>query len=306
MSHKGGAMNRAKIIGYGLALLAVFFWSLNVLIAQAYITHLSPVEFAFGRWVLALLILLPIGGRQAWHSRGYLLHHFGWLVGLAMSGIVLDNTLIYVAARTVDAVNLSLLNLLGPIFLAILSVIFLKDKIGKMQMLGIGVALIGVMTIITRGQPWEIARIPIQRGVFWMILNAFCFACYSLLQYARPKAMSQTGLLCATVLVGVLILAPFFAVMDRQVLGSLTWKDYVIFVYLGVFNSVLAYLAWNSALARLGPTETGIIYYLQPVFSMIGAYIALSSPIYVAQIVGGLLVLSGVVIVGRFQRKERV
>lgn len=94
--------------------------------------------------------------------------------------------------------------------------------------------------------------------------------------------------------------------MDGQVLGSLTWKDYVIFVYLGVFNSVLAYLAWNSALARLGPTETGIIYYLQPVFSMIGAYIALSSPIYVAQIVGGLLVLSGVVIVGRFQRKERV
>jgi len=40
--------------------------------------------------------------------------------------------------------------------------------------------------------------------------------------------------------------------------------DYGVFVYLGIFNSVISYLCWNSALARIGNIKTSIIYYLLP------------------------------------------
>ena len=74
----------------------------------------------------------------------YLFSHWYWVLGLALSGIVLDNTLIYIAARTVSAVNLSLLNLLGPIFLAVLTFLFFKQRIAKVQLLGIVITIFGM------------------------------------------------------------------------------------------------------------------------------------------------------------------
>lgn len=294
--------HQSNIIGYASALCAVFLWSLNVLIAQRFATALTPVEFAFGRWACALLILIPIGGRSVWQNRTYFYHHWKWVVGLALSGIVLDNTLIYLAAQTVQAVDLSLLNLLGPIFLTVLVAVVLRHPVGPAALAGMALAVAGVMIILTNGAITHIGRMPLRIGILWMIINAFCFAVYSFLQYRRPPFISQTALLTITVGVGVLILAPWFGV---RVVGSHFIPgptDWAIFVYLGVFNSVLAYLAWNNALARLGALKTGVIYYLQPVFSIIGAALVFGSHLTGAQSMGGALVLAGVIVVNRYQR----
>ena len=294
--------DKQTLSGYLLALTAVFFWSLNVLIAQHFATDLTPVEFAFGRWFFALLILLPFAWKNLIAQKDFLLKHGIWIIGLALSGIVLDNTLIYLAGHTIDAVNMSLLNLLGPVFLVILSAVFLKTPVQIGQIIGILIALLGVFTIITKGHWGDLGGIPWKSGDFWMLLNAFCFAVYSFLQYKRPPDVPQTTLLCATVIIGVLILAPFFFSLTPPT----EWKhfsmtDYSIFIYLGIFNSVLAYLAWNNALSRIGTVKTGIIYYLQPVFSMSGAALLLGTTIGWPQIIGGLAVIAGVYIVSRHQ-----
>ncbi|MBP3418679.1 MAG: DMT family transporter [Alphaproteobacteria bacterium] len=70
-----------------------------------------------------------------------------------------------------------------------------------------------------------------------------------------------------------------------------------MFVYLGIFNSVISYLCWNSALARIGNIKTSIIYYLLPLFSSIGAYLVLHEKIYASQLIGGALVIGGIALV---------
>ena len=168
--------------GYLSALIAVFFWSLNVLIAQGVVGRLSPTELSFGRWFFAVLILLPLGWKGLQKNGGYLFSHWYWVLGLALSGIVLDNTLIYIAAQTVTAVNLSLLNLLGPVFLVILTFLFLKQRIAKVQLAGISITIFGVLTLLSKGHFQNITNMRLAIGDFWMILNAFCFALYSFLQ----------------------------------------------------------------------------------------------------------------------------
>ena len=142
-------------------------------------------------------------------------------------------------------------------------------------------------------------------GDFWMILNAFCFALYSFLQLRRPDFISQTTLLTATALTGGFILLPFFIIFSSSHLFHLTLGDYMIFAYLGIFNSVISYLAWNTALHLIGPIKTGIIYYLQPLFSTIGALIVFSSPISFSQVIGGITIIIGVYIVNRFQNSQK-
>ena len=72
--------------------------------------------------------------------------------------------------------------------------------------------------------------------------------------------------------------------------------------FLGIFNSVLAYLAWNSALVRIGPIKTGVIYYLQPLFSILGSMIFFNTFISPIQTLGGGIIILGIYLSNQKQK----
>ncbi len=297
-----------KFIGYLFALIAVFFWSFNNIIAKEHATDLTPIEFAAGRWLVAALILLPFTAKELWKNRAYFKKRLLWIFSLGLSGIVLDNTLIYLAAETASATNIGILSILAPIFLALLSFFFLHKPITRKQIIGMLVAVFGVLIVITKGDLTDITRMKIAVGDFWVIANAAFFALYSFLQFSKPKNISQTALLSITVWAGVIVLLPLlFLYTPLPVLRKLTLVDYSLFIYLGIFNSVLAYLFWNSALAKIGAVQTGIIYYLLPIFTMIEAAFVLKSEIHLNQIIGGFIVICGILLVtfGQKQKETR-
>ena len=97
------------------------------------------------------------------------------------------------------------------------------------------------------------------------------------MQAKRPPQISQPTLLAATAFTGVIIILLFlFAIVGEHKLIHLQPVDYGVFVYLGIFNSVISYLCWNSALARIGNIKTSIIYYLLPQISSIGSFLLVS------------------------------
>lgn len=282
-------------MGYLLAVWAVFLWSFNTIISNYFATSLAPLEIAFSRWFLASIILGIIAHRDLWQNRRWLLNNFGYLLLLSLTGVVIVNTLIYYAGHTASAVNMSLLNTLGPVFLLLLSHILLRTAITRQQLLGIFITLFGVITIIVNGDFLSLSKIKWVTGDFIMLGNAFCFAIYSLLQTKRPAAISQTTLLAATAILGALILGCLMLVfVPESQFSRLQPLDYAVFVYLGIFNSVLGYLSWNMALHKIGTIKTAVIYYSLPLFSAIEAYFILGEDLYPPQIIGGLLVISGI------------
>lgn len=291
--------------GYLMALTAVFFWSINIIIASYFATKLEPFEIAFGRWFIASLILIPTAWTGLRQNFDLLLDNWGLVVSLAVTGIVLDNTLIYYSGRTASAIDMGLLDVTGPIFLVILSRIFLKTPISGQQIAGLLIAIFGVLVIILQGDLTQIAHFKFVSGDFIMLLNTFCFAVYSLLQAKRPPQISQSAMLAATAFTGVVIILPFmFATVGEHKLIHLQPADFGVFLYLGIFNSVVSYLCWNSALARIGNIKTSIIYYLLPLFSTIGAYLVLHERVYASQLVGGVLVIGGIALVSLHKSKS--
>lgn len=285
-------------MGYAYALIAVFFWSFNLVIASYFATSLQPFEIAFGRWFVAAFILIPLAWKNLRRNFKTLLEH-GWLVvALALSGIVWDNTLIYYAGRTTSAINMGLLNITGPIFLVILARILYKTPISLQQTIGLLIAVFGVITIIVRGDFTQLNQFKFVDGDGIMLLNTLCFAIYSLLQTKRPDNIDQPTLLAATVIVGLIIIYPFMITTTGiSGLRQLQPIDIAVFVYLGIFNSVIAYLAWNSALSRLGNLKTSIIYYLMPLFAGIEAYFLLHEKLYWSSLAGGILIIGGIALV---------
>ena len=178
-------------MGYLLAVTAIFFWSWNIIVATGFASSLAPLEIAFGRWLVAACILLPLAWKRLAAGRKMLLKHAPLVVGLAVTGIVLDNPLIYFAGHTASAVNIGMLDMTGPIFLVLLSRIFLKTEISRRQFAGLIVAVIGVVVIILDGDFTRLSRVKLVSGDFFVLANTFGFAVYSLLQ-------SLKGMICVT------------------------------------------------------------------------------------------------------------
>lgn len=299
-------MSKNSWSGYFLALTAIFFWSFNLIIASYFATSLEPFEIAFGRWFVASLILVPMAWTGIKQNFSLLLKSWKLVISLAITGIVLDNTLIYYAGRTASAINMGLLDVTGPIFLVILSRIFLKTPISLQQILGLIIAVFGVIVIILQGDLTQLRHFKLVSGDLIMLFNTFCFAVYSLLQAKRPPQISQSAMLGATAVAGVIIIVPFlFGTVSLAKLESLQLSDFAVFIYLGIFNSVLSYLSWNTALARIGNIKTSIIYYLLPLFSGIEAYLILHEKLYWSQLIGGILVIGGIALVSLYKSTEQ-
>ena len=80
--------------------------------------------------------------------------------------------------------------------------------------------------------------------------------------------------------------------------------DWGLFVYLGIFNSVIAYLCWNTALNKIGDVKTGVIYYLMPIFGGLEAYFILGEKFYISQLSGGILIIIGIALTTLHKHKK--
>lgn len=284
-------------MGYILAVLAVFLWSFNTTVSSYFATSLAPLEIAFSRWFLAAIILTLIAGKSLWQNRVWFFKNFGYIFLLALTGMVIVNTLIYYAGHTASAVNMSLLNTLGPVFLLLLSHSLFHTPISKTQLLGIFITFGGVLTIILNGDFLSLSKIKWVDGDFIMLGNAFCFAIYSLLQQKRPPFIPQTTLLASSAIIGAVLLGILMLIFvpEKQIF-ALTPLDIAVFVYLGIFNSVLAYMAWNTALVKIGTIKTAVIYYSLPLWASIEAYFILGEHLHLPQVIGGILVIGGIIL----------
>lgn len=294
-------MPRSLIIGYACSLFAVLLWSLNGIIANAFAARMTPIELTFGRWFIASLIFLPFVGKHILNHIEAIKKHSLLIVSMAVTGIILTNIIMYHAGHTTSALNISLINRLTPIFLVILTALFLKVKVGVRQIFGIALAVWGVLYIILKGDILSIASLSFAKGDLFMLVSAFSFAVYSLLQMKRPADIPQSVMLGLTAMVGAIALSPFFIYQEIQTHHILTLDktDWLVLLYLGFGLSVLGYLAWNIALQKLGTIKASVVSYLTPVLTSIEAYYWLGNKISTAQIVGGLFVLAGIFIVER-------
>lgn len=285
-------------MGYILALTTIFLWSWNIIIASSFATKLAPFEIAFGRWLVAGLILIPIAWGQLKKHKDVLLKNWLLILGLSLTGIVIDNTLIYFAGQTTSAINISLLGSIGPIFIVIFSKVFFKTQITPQQVVGLIITFIGVLAIVLKGDFSQFSQVKMSRGDIYIFLNTIGFAIYTILQGKQPREVPQTALLAASVIVGIPILAILnFAFVSPSQLSSFNLEDFKVIVYLGIFNSVIAYLAWNTAIAKIGAVKTGIIFYLLPIFSIVEAHFFLAEQISQQQVLYGIIVILGVMLV---------
>jgi drug/metabolite transporter (DMT)-like permease len=301
----GGILSQAQpkslvSMGYFWALVATVIWAGNFIVARSFNQDILPVGLAFWRWTIAVVTLTPFAVRVTVEDWKLVQKHLRYLAVSALSGVTVFNTLIYIAGHTTQAMNLALIATSSPIFIVLMSRLFYGELISLRRATGIMIVVFGFVLLITGGSLQKLLSISFAIGDLYMLLAAIIFAGYTMLVKRKPPNLRMATFALCTFSLGLLFLTPFYA-LECWIYHPVVFNPSVMLalLYVGIFSSVVAFLAWNKAIILIGPSRAALMYYLVPVFSGIAAWLFLGEAITLVHIFSMLLIVFGIIITNR-------
>lgn len=284
---------------YLLLSLTSLFWAGNIVLARYVAGHVPPMTLSCVRWIGAFIMLWPFAKEHLKLDWPVLREHLPLILMLSAAGFAFNNALSYLALQYTEALNALLIQSSGPLFVALWALLLFGMRLTWAQLAGIVVSLLGVLTIILRGDFSALAGIRFNRGDVMFASAVLCFALYSALMMRRPLT-HQLSLISLTIGCGALMLMPlaiweyFSGFPPKADLLTAATLTYVV-----IFASTLAYMFFNRGVALIGPNRAAPFLHLVPVFGSVMAIVLLGETLHLFHMVGYALVLAGVVIASR-------
>ena len=273
--------------------LATLFWSGNFVVGQAAVASMSPMDLTFWRWTLAALPLLALAHFVEKPDWGAVLRRWPVLLLLSALGMSGYTLLLYGALGYTSAMNASLITAANPALIVVMAIVLLGEKTTRLGWLGIGLGLLGVLLVLTRGELQRVFSLSINTGELMMIGAIVVWGSYTII--ARRLDIPAIAATAVQVVIATVTLAPF--ALALHVRFPETPAEGWSLAYIAVFPSLGAYLFWNLALKTTPPGTAGNYLNLMVVFTAI-ITVALGTPLTLVQVVGGLMVVAGVLLTG--------
>ncbi|KAA1172783.1 DMT family transporter [Marinobacter salinexigens] len=303
-SENSGFLAKIPGLAYIGLVLTPLFWAGNAVVARGTVDSIPPLAMSFWRWIIALAVILPFGLPGVWRHRHTIRQHLGSMLALATLSVGAFNSLLYIAATTTTATNIALINSTIPIFVALLAWLLLGDRTRPLQIIGIGLALLGIVTVVARGDLSVITGLQAQPGDLIMVAAVFSWGLFSVLLRRQAVPLPPLTFLTAQILLGTVVVLPFYLTDFLFFSGGfeLSRSTAIPLIYFGLFPGLLAYAFWNHGVLKVGPSKAAIFIYLTPVFASVLAWAFLGERIGLFHVIGGLLILTGLLLATRAGR----
>jgi len=180
----------------------------------------------------------------------------------------------------------------SPIFVALLAMAFLHERLRLWGWLGIGASFTGV-AVIALGTGEGLAINP---SALWVLAAALAQAVFIVTQkpyLKRYSPIQATTYAIWSATIALLIFTPGLT----QTIQSAPLDATLAVVYMGIFPGALGYATWAYVLARTPASIASSFLYLVPAFAIVIAWLWLGEVPGIAALLGGVLVLSGVILV---------
>lgn len=268
-------------------------WPVGRVVSSA----VNPWTAALLRFSMAggalVLICIVQGGLGMLRVRAALLPR---LFLLGATGIFGYSFLFFTGLQTTDASRAGLVVGGTPACIALTAALIARRWPSPLAMVGILISLIGVSVVISNGNPLILLRGDVRAGDLMILGCVFCWTAYTLL--ARRVMLEVPPLVAVTwsCLMGAALIFPF--AIHAGFLREIQHIDGTVWIglfYLGVPATSLAYCGYYHAIRRIGSVASGIFINLVPLFALLFGWLFLDELLQVGEIVGGLLVISGVI-----------
>jgi drug/metabolite transporter (DMT)-like permease len=311
------------------ALFAVTVWGASFIATKVALRDVSPItvvwlRFGMGVAILSIAVIvrkehlrpdtdtladdfigvphtprmeLAIPKRKEW----------GYFALIGFLGITFHQWLQSTALLTSRASTTAWLVATTPVFMALLGWLVLKEMLGWLQISGIALATLGVLLVVSDGDPSAISFKQFGApGDILVLISSVNWAVFSALSRRGLASHPATRMLFYVMTLGWLFSSVlFFTGPGLGEISKLSIDGWVGVAFLGFFCSGLAYIAWYDALQALPTAQLGAFLYLEPPVAVIVAALVLSESITWAALLGGGIILFGVWLVNRNHRSPR-
>jgi drug/metabolite transporter (DMT)-like permease len=285
-------MNR--IIGVILIVIsAASFGTLAIFGRYAYAAGLDTFTLLFLRFTFsALLMAVLLVFRRESLPRGGTL---GRLVGMGALGYVGQSFSYLTAIKYASAGLVALLLYLYPTFVAVLSTIFLKEKINRIKIIALGLATLGAaLTANPQGGQWT--------GILLALSAAAIYSVYiivgtGVMQQVSAVQSSTVIFTAAGIVYGVLtaVKGPHWPVTNAG------WLAVAAVTLIATVIPVVTFLA---GLKRIGPTDASMLSTLEPVVTVCLAALLFGETLPPITLLGGGLILAAVLLLTRGELRQ--
>jgi drug/metabolite transporter (DMT)-like permease len=279
---------------YILIFLQQLIASLTHVLAKNLTEFVHPELVLFYRSLLAALIVTGWIFYKRNHIRKIEKRDIPVLLILSIINIPINQFLFITAIHLTTAPNAALAYALSPAFVLIIAIIFLKENAGILKISGVIIAFAGAFLIFfERGLQLNTDTF---LGNILVLIASFSWALYTVIgrNFSRKYgAIYSTSL---SMILGFLFYIPIFLLLPVPFhfieIKIISWLQ--IF-YLGIFSSVVGYVLWYYALKKIEASRVAVFNNLQAVLTTILAVIFLSQIITIFFVIGGVLIITGVI-----------
>ena len=248
----------------------------------------------YGITALLLLLLFRAQLPSPWALRT----RDRWLlVWIGIFGTFLNHTFFFVALSYAPAAHGALIPpTTSPVWTMLLAARRGQERITGFQGAGMVLCLVGVVLVVHPARLLTGEGLGVLLGDGLFIISGMAWGVYSYLSAVAMRRLSPVTTLAFGMVVGTLFLIPT-ALLERpwatlRFAHVSAWSALALLV---LACTLLAYLWWNVALARVGAGRTAVFTNLVPLFGILLSWLLLGERLEPIQLVGGLLAVSGVV-----------
>ncbi len=285
-----------------LLLAAVVIWGWTFVATKILLEELGPVEIL----ALRLVIGVPVLGIVVLVRRVPLRFAREDARTLLLAAAILtSHFLLQLAGLTrTTATNSGWIIAFSPLAVVLLSFVLLGERVGRRAIAGIIIATAGILLLVSRGRLTELGWL--QSTGDWLILaSAFTWALYTVatrdLVRRRDPLAAAFGILLVAAVLTVLLLV---AASDGVSVSALSPRGLAALLYLAVAGMALGQWFWQEGVAQLGAARAGLFLYLEPLATVALAVPLLGESFGPIMALGGGLVLAGVYVAQRGERRN--
>ena len=311
MVNPAGGMSAAKLgspmaRAWPVAILAILsiIWGLAFVAIKYSVTFLSPVNLTLLRWFLAsgaFLALAPFLGRL---KGRFQLEDLPRLALVSFANVVSYHLTLNFSESSISAGLAVLITSMGPVFILLLSWLFLAERHGKNVLIAVSVAFAGII-ILSVGSDMS-ARGSSFYGILEAMGTALSYSVFAV--FSKPLVMKY-GAVPVTIwtgLSGTLMLIPLVSGSFFSQVSSLPIEGWISMLYLSMASTVLGYMIFYTLVNRGAVSRLAVQLYLIPLVGVIGGVVLLGESISVYTVAGGAAILLAVAIAtGNLSIKRR-
>ena len=304
---------------YLFLILMVVAWSISFIIVDIAVESIPPLSLALYRFIIASACFLVLdiyfkiskkrknlneNAENEVNSK-FSVNQWILIILASFTGATLFFFAQYSAIQLIGpSLPALFVCLISPVIITIFSLLFFKEKLSSLKIIGFVIASIGGFLLITGGDIKTLTpESPHFLGYLFALFTPLFWAIYVTVikKVSKSKPNSDIQILKYVAYLGTIELLIFVVLNNEFWIFLDNFLNIIIFLsalYLGIVCYVLGYYIWQNSQNQLSSSKVASFLYIEPFLTLLFSFIfQRSETIVLWNIIGGIIVLMAVIII---------